>query len=58
MVASLPAAMMRTTALIWMPTVLPVDLVVVNPYPFDATLARTDASRDDLVENIDIGGRW
>ena len=33
-----------------------IDLVVVNLYPFDATLARTDASRDDLVENIDIGG--
>ena len=33
-----------------------IDLVVVNLYPFDATLARTDASRDELVENIDIGG--
>ena len=33
-----------------------IDLVVVNLYPFDATLAKADASRDDLVENIDIGG--
>lgn len=33
-----------------------IDLVVVNLYPFGATLARPDASRDDLVENIDIGG--
>jgi len=33
-----------------------IDLVVVNLYPFGATLARPDASRTDLVENIDIGG--
>ncbi len=33
-----------------------IDLVIVNLYPFAATLARPDASRDDLVENIDIGG--
>lgn len=33
-----------------------IDLVVVNLYPFGATLAKPDASRDDLVENIDIGG--
>ena len=33
-----------------------IDLVVVNLYPFGATLKRADASRDDLVENIDIGG--
>ena len=33
-----------------------IDLVVVNLYPFGATLRRDDASRDDLVENIDIGG--
>ena len=33
-----------------------IDLVVVNLYPFGATLKREDASRDDLVENIDIGG--
>ena len=33
-----------------------IDLVVVNLYPFAATLGRAEASRDDLVENIDIGG--
>ncbi len=33
-----------------------IDLVVVNLYPFGATLKKHDASRDDLVENIDIGG--
>ena len=33
-----------------------IDLVVINLYPFDTTLKRQDASRDDLVENIDIGG--
>ncbi|HEY6556828.1 MAG TPA: bifunctional phosphoribosylaminoimidazolecarboxamide formyltransferase/IMP cyclohydrolase [Polyangiaceae bacterium] len=34
----------------------PIDLVVVNLYPFAATLQRADASYDELVENIDIGG--
>ena len=33
-----------------------IDLVVINLYPFADTLKRADASRDDLVENIDIGG--
>jgi phosphoribosylaminoimidazolecarboxamide formyltransferase/IMP cyclohydrolase len=34
----------------------PIDLLVVNLYPFAATVARHDASYDDAVENIDIGG--
>lgn len=34
----------------------PIDLVVVNLYPFEQTLARGDASFDDLIEKIDIGG--
>ncbi|TSJ60570.1 bifunctional phosphoribosylaminoimidazolecarboxamide formyltransferase/IMP cyclohydrolase [Starkeya sp. 3C] len=33
----------------------PIDLVVVNLYPFEATVAR-GAGYDDCVENIDIGG--
>ena len=33
----------------------PIDLVVVNLYPFEATLAR-GAGRDEVIENIDIGG--
>jgi phosphoribosylaminoimidazolecarboxamide formyltransferase/IMP cyclohydrolase len=33
----------------------PIDLLVVNLYPFEATVAR-GASYDDCVENIDIGG--
>jgi phosphoribosylaminoimidazolecarboxamide formyltransferase / IMP cyclohydrolase len=33
----------------------PIDLVVVNLYPFAATVAR-GAARDDIIENIDIGG--
>lgn len=33
-----------------------IDLVVVNLYPFEKTLARPDASFQDLIENIDIGG--
>jgi phosphoribosylaminoimidazolecarboxamide formyltransferase / IMP cyclohydrolase len=34
----------------------PVDLVCVNLYPFERTVARGDASDDEVVENIDIGG--
>jgi phosphoribosylaminoimidazolecarboxamide formyltransferase/IMP cyclohydrolase len=33
-----------------------VDLVCVNLYPFEQTVARGDASEQELVENIDIGG--
>lgn len=32
-----------------------IDLVVVNLYPFAATVAK-GASRDEIIENIDIGG--
>jgi phosphoribosylaminoimidazolecarboxamide formyltransferase/IMP cyclohydrolase len=34
----------------------PVDLVCVNLYPFEQTLARGDATAAEIVENIDIGG--
>ena len=34
----------------------PIDLLVVNLYPFAATIARPGCSYDDGVENIDIGG--
>jgi phosphoribosylaminoimidazolecarboxamide formyltransferase/IMP cyclohydrolase len=34
----------------------PIDLLVVNLYPFEQTIARRDASVDDAIENIDIGG--
>lgn len=34
----------------------PIDLLVVNLYPFEKTIAREDATIDDAVENIDIGG--
>jgi len=33
-----------------------VDLVCVNLYPFEETVARGDASEEEIVENIDIGG--
>ncbi len=36
--------------------IAPIDLLVVNLYPFAATIARADATYDDGVENIDIGG--
>jgi phosphoribosylaminoimidazolecarboxamide formyltransferase / IMP cyclohydrolase len=34
----------------------PVDLVCVNLYPFEQTVARGDASGAEIVENIDVGG--
>jgi phosphoribosylaminoimidazolecarboxamide formyltransferase / IMP cyclohydrolase len=34
----------------------PIDLVVVNLYPFRETVARPGCSLDDAIENIDIGG--
>jgi phosphoribosylaminoimidazolecarboxamide formyltransferase/IMP cyclohydrolase len=34
----------------------PVDLVCVNLYPFEQTVARGDATPEEIVENIDIGG--
>ncbi len=33
-----------------------IDLVVVNLYPFEATIANRDATLEDAIENIDIGG--
>ncbi len=34
----------------------PIDLLAVNLYPFEQTIARADATIDDAIENIDIGG--
>ena len=34
----------------------PIDLVVVNLYPFEATAAKSGLSAEELIENIDIGG--
>ena len=34
----------------------PIDLVVVNLYPFEQTVAKPDCTFEDAVENIDIGG--
>lgn len=33
-----------------------IDLIVVNLYPFEATVAKPNCSFEDAVENIDIGG--
>jgi phosphoribosylaminoimidazolecarboxamide formyltransferase/IMP cyclohydrolase len=33
-----------------------IDLVVVNLYPFEATIRRPGVTRDEAIENIDIGG--
>jgi phosphoribosylaminoimidazolecarboxamide formyltransferase/IMP cyclohydrolase len=34
----------------------PIDLVVINLYPFEATVARPGRTHDEVIENIDIGG--
>jgi phosphoribosylaminoimidazolecarboxamide formyltransferase/IMP cyclohydrolase len=34
----------------------PIDLVVVNLYPFERTVANPTSSHEEIVENIDIGG--
>jgi phosphoribosylaminoimidazolecarboxamide formyltransferase / IMP cyclohydrolase len=34
----------------------PIEIVVVNLYPFQATIAKPDVTVDDAIENIDIGG--
>src|SRR4249919_3563066 len=34
----------------------PIDLLVVNLYPFAATVAKSDFTYADAIENIDIGG--
>ena len=36
--------------------ITPIDLVVVNLYPFEATVAKEDCTLEDAIENIDIGG--
>lgn len=33
-----------------------IDIVAVNLYPFAETMAQADASREDVLESIDIGG--
>ena len=34
----------------------PIDLVVVNLYPFEKTVANPKSTHEEIVENIDIGG--
>src|SRR3989440_9726348 len=36
--------------------IAPIDLVVVNLYPFEATTAKAGLTAEELIENIDIGG--
>ena len=33
-----------------------IDLVAVNLYPFEATIAKPNVTYEDVIENIDIGG--
>lgn len=34
----------------------PIDLVICNLYPFEATVQRAGVSHEEIIENIDIGG--
>jgi phosphoribosylaminoimidazolecarboxamide formyltransferase / IMP cyclohydrolase len=36
--------------------IAPIDLLVVNLYPFAAAVARPDCTYEDAIENIDVGG--
>lgn len=36
--------------------ITPIDVLVVNLYPFEETVARPGATRNEIIENIDIGG--
>lgn len=36
--------------------IAPIDLVVVNLYPFKETISKEDVTYDEAIENIDIGG--
>ena len=36
--------------------IIPIDMVVVNLYPFEATVAKPSCSLEEAIENIDIGG--
>ena len=36
--------------------IVPIDLVVVNLYPFESTVRRTDVPIEEAIEQIDIGG--
>ena len=36
--------------------IIPIELVVVNLYPFEETIARKGVGHDEAVENIDVGG--
>ena len=36
--------------------IAPIDFVIVNLYPFEQTVSHANASFDDAIENIDIGG--
>jgi phosphoribosylaminoimidazolecarboxamide formyltransferase/IMP cyclohydrolase len=36
--------------------IAPIDLVVVNLYPFESTISRPGCTMEEAIENIDIGG--
>jgi phosphoribosylaminoimidazolecarboxamide formyltransferase/IMP cyclohydrolase len=36
--------------------IAPIDLLVLNLYPFEATVARPECTHAEAIENIDIGG--
>ncbi|MFO0967399.1 MAG: bifunctional phosphoribosylaminoimidazolecarboxamide formyltransferase/IMP cyclohydrolase [Gemmataceae bacterium] len=55
MAASSPSAITRAPGDLATHQIKPIDLVVVNLYPFEATLAK-GSPHEEIIENIDIGG--
>lgn len=37
-------------------SIFPIDMLVVNLYPFEQTISKLDVTFEDAIENIDIGG--
>ena len=37
-------------------SITPIDMVICNLYPFEATVAKPDVTLPEAIENIDIGG--
>ena len=57
MAASWPAAIFPSTSPRWQQHGIPtIDMVVVNLYPFQQTVAKDECALEDAIENIDIGG--
>ena len=46
----------RDNAVMQQHGIVPIDLVVINLYPFAGITARQDCSLEEAIENVDVGG--